>query len=269
MKKKKLVRMPSEKFHVPFLYRAVVWLGTWIISIILRAIFFTCRVEYFGYDAEEKSHKKYHGAAYATWHRNLIYNMYHGRRRRNGIYSPACMASRSSDGEWAAGLLRRFGFVSPRGSGSKHGKEALAELVELAKGGYHCALTCDAPKGPAQKCKMGSVMIASRAGVPIVPSISTAYPCWRLGTWDRTIIPKPFSKIVMGMAEDHIIIPEGADEQKIEEYRKLLEDRLNILAYRVDTYAKNPKKYESPFDIPVPLNYLEEGWNPFLVDISS
>lgn len=261
--KKKWKRVPSESFHVPFWYRIIVWLGTWIMSVVLRIIFFTSRVEYFGYDAEVKTHQKHVGATYATWHRNLIYNMFHGRRRINGLYSPACMASRSKDGEWAAGLLHRFGFVSPRGSSSSFGKEALDELVDLAREGYDCALTCDAPKGPAQKCKMGSIMIAARAKVPIVPSISTAYPCWRLKTWDGTIIPKPFSRIVMSMDEHHILIDENADDEQLEGYRKMVEDRLNVLAYRTDMYVMNPDKYNSPFEIPVPENYLDDAWDPF------
>jgi lysophospholipid acyltransferase (LPLAT)-like uncharacterized protein len=266
--KKKWKRVPSEKFPVPAWYRFVAWLGTWIMSLVLRFIIFTCRYEYFGYDAEVKTLEKYPSAAYATWHRNLIINMFHGRRRRNGIYSPACMASRSKDGQWAAGLLTRFGFVSPRGSSSSYGKEALAELIELAREGYHCALTCDAPKGPPQRCKMGSVIIAARAGVPIVPSVSTAYPSWRFKSWDGTIIPKPFSRIVMGMDEDHILIPEGADSEQLEKIRKLVEDRLNVLAYRVDMYVMDPEKYDSPFDVPVPDGYLDEGWDPMKFSVN-
>jgi lysophospholipid acyltransferase (LPLAT)-like uncharacterized protein len=200
---------------------------------------------------------------YATWHRNLLLNMFHGRRRRNGMYSPSCMASRSRDGEWAAGLLHRFGYVSPRGSSTNHGKEALAELVGLAREGYDCALTCDAPKGPAQRCKMGAIMLAARTGVPIVPSIGTAHPCWRPRTWDRTIFPKPFSRFVMGMDPDHILIPADAGPDELERYRKIVEDRLNVLAYRVDAYAMDPGRYASPFEVPVPDNYLGESWEPF------
>ena len=268
IEKKPLIRMPSENFHIPAGYRFIAWLGTWILSIILRLIVFTCKVEYFGKSAELESMKKYSGATYATWHRNLIYNMYHGRRRRKGIYSPACMASRSKDGQWAAGLLRRFGFVSPRGSSSRHGKEALAELVDLAKKGYNCALTCDAPRGPAQRCKMGSIIIASRSGVPVVPSVSTAYPCWRLKSWDGTIIPKPFSRIIMGMDEDHILVPGDSDKKELENYRKMVEDRLNKLAYRVDTYVMNPEKYATPFDVPIPEDYLGKNWDPFKFSVA-
>ena len=267
-KKKPLIRMPSEKFPVPFWSAVAVWLGTWVLSLVIRAILFTCRYEYFGYEAEVRTHAKHPGATYATWHRNLLINMFHGRRRGKGIYSPACMASRSKDGAWAAGLLRRFGFVSPRGSSSNYGKEALAELVDLARRGYDCALTCDAPKGPAQRCKMGSIIIAARSGVPIVPSVSTAYPCWRIGTWDGTIIPKPFSRVVMGMDENHILVPESSNEDQLEGYRKLVEDRLNKLAYQVDHYALNPRQYKSPFEIPVPADYLGENWSAFRYSVA-
>ena len=267
-RKKPLIRMPSENFPVPFFYSIAVWFGTWIMSLTIRLIFLTCRYEYFGFDAEVRTHEKHGGATYATWHRNLLINMFHGRRRYNGIYSPACMASRSKDGAWAAGLLRRFGFVSPRGSSTNHGKEALKELVGLAQNGYHCALTCDAPKGPVQRCKMGSIIIAARAGVPIVPSVSTAYPCWRIGTWDGTIIPKPFSRIVMGMDENHILVPENADETELETYRKMVEDRLNKLAYQVDRFVLDKNGYTSPFEIEVPEEVLGENWDPFRYSVA-
>jgi lysophospholipid acyltransferase (LPLAT)-like uncharacterized protein len=267
-KKKPLVRMPSENFPVPLWYRAIVWLGTWIMSLVFRAILFTCRYDYFGFDAEVETHEKYPASSYATWHRNMLINMFHGRRRRSGIYNPACMASRSKDGAWAAGLLRRFGFVSPRGSGTNYGKEALAELVDLARRGYDCALTCDAPKGPAQRCKMGSIIIAARSGIPIVPSVGTAYPCWRIGTWDGTIIPKPFSRVVMAMDPDHILVPERADEAALEGYRNLVEERLNKLVYQVDYFALHPKEYASPFEVPLPADYLGEDWDPFRFSIA-
>ncbi|MBZ0274145.1 lysophospholipid acyltransferase family protein [bacterium] len=255
-------RMPSENFPVPFWYRAMAWIGTWILSLIMRAIYATCRYEHHGTEAEIRMKQKYHRAVYAAWHRDLLQLMYVGRRRRNGLYNPACIASRSKDGEWAAGLIRRLGYCAPRGSSTRFGREALAEIVDLSREGYDCALACDAPKGPAQRCKMGTVILAARSGVPIVPSAAAVWPCWRPKTWDGTVIPKPFARFVCAMDPDHVIVPDGADEAAIERCRKRLEDKMNVLSYQTDAYLMRPGRYATPFDVPVPDDYLGDAWDP-------
>ena len=260
--------MPSENFPVPAGYKLLVKGVTLVASLFLRLLFFTCKIEYFG-EKEEQEIRRRHGAVtYATWHRNLIYNMYHGRRSKKTPYNPSCMASRSKDGEWAAGLLKWFGFVSPRGSSNRHGKQALKEIVWLAKKGYDSALTCDASQGPAQRCKIGSLVIAAKSGLPIIASVSSAYPCWRPATWDGTIIPKPFSRVVIAMDKTPIFVPADADRRQMEDLRKKLEDRLNILAYQVDMYVMNPKTYADPWSVPVPKNYLEDNWDPFRFSVA-
>jgi len=247
--------VPSENFSVPLWFRLVVWLGTWILSLILRGIIFTCRYEYFGYEAEVETRRKHPSAGYATWHRNLLVNMFHGRRRRNGMYSPSCMASRSKDGEWAAGLLHRFGSFRP---GLRHQvrQGGPGRIGEPGKGRLRHRPYLRRAQGPGPAMQDGidnNSRARRRAADPLDLHRLSMLAAQQLG---RHHHPQAVLRIVMGMDEDHILIPADADENELERYRKLVEDRLNILAYQVDMYVMDPKKYDSPFKVPVPPDYL-------------
>jgi hypothetical protein len=114
---------------------------------------------------------------------------------------------------------------------------------------------------------MGSVMLAARTGKPLFATANSANPCWRLNSWDGLMIPKPFSRIVYIVSEP-ILIPENTANDDMESYRKLLEDRMNIITYQADQYIMNPTRYASPFDVPIPDGYLKEGWDPFTHSIN-
>ncbi len=260
----KRITLESEKFHVAWWYRAIVWIGTWIIAIILHLLFKTCKEIVIGEKDELEAQKKAGKPnTYAIWHRSLIWAMYYFRARPGGKYKPVVIASRSKDGEWAAGMLKRFGIASPRGSSTRNGKQALEEYTDLVKKGYNGSLTPDAPKGPAQRAKIGPIITAARTGSPLMPAAQTAKPAWRLSTWDRTLVPKPFSKIYLLFDEKPIDIPANATPEQLEDCRKLLEQRLNILSYQVDCYAENPAAWDNPRDIPIPDDYFGENWDPF------
>lgn len=256
-------RLESEKFGVPLWYRIAVYFATWIMALVMRFIFVTSKIVVFGEEDEEVVRREWGTCGYAAWHRGLPYNIYHFRRRRGKTYNPVIMASRSRDGEWAAGLLKRFGYSVPRGSSSRHGKEALAEYVQLLNDGFDCGLANDAPRGPAQRAKMGSVIAACRSGRPLIIYVMSASRCWRLGTWDKTLIPKPFSRIVVLFDREPIMVPADATRDELEGYRQLVENRLNVLTYQADVAALDPKRYNDPRDIPIPEGFFDENWDPF------
>ncbi|MCB1153785.1 lysophospholipid acyltransferase family protein [bacterium] len=260
-------RLPSENFPMPLYWRALTFVGTFIISVVMRLWFATVRLEVFGEEYEAKYNPPLTTpgirASYATWHRDMVYLLYYFRRRLSGNkYRPAVIASRSKDGQWAAGLLHRFGIASPRGSSTRHGKEALAEYVELLSTGFNGALTLDAPKGPAQTCKMGALIASARAGSPLVCAGFSANPTWRLGSWDRMLIPKPFSRAVLVFDKEAVAVPDADDREAMERCRSVVQDRLNILTYQADRYILAPDRFATPYDVPVPDGYLGEGFHP-------
>jgi len=161
------------------------------------------------------------GAVYVTWHQRMSYFFYFG-----GSHHVATMVSRSRDGEYAARLATCLGFRAVRGSSSRGGTTAVRELTRRIGEGELGGMLADGPQGPARVAKMGSVMIARNAGVPIIPVLWGADRCWMFNSWDRYLVPKPFARIVL-LAEEPIWIPPTVKGEDLEPYRRLLEERLN------------------------------------------
>lgn len=123
------------------------------------------------------------------------------------------LVSRSRDGGLLTHLLESWGFTVVRGSSSKGGDEALAEMTEAARRGL-VLVTPDGPRGPAQRMKPGAVVAAHRAGVPLY--LCRVRTGWAIhGThWDRFLIPLPFAAIELDYRR--IDIPAAADRAQIE-----------------------------------------------------
>ena len=161
----------------------------------------------------------------------------------------AMLISLSKDGEPVARAIGYMGLESIRGSTKdkrkakqKGGFAAVREaLAMLGKGAAIC-ITPDGPRGPAEEAQPGPVIIAQRAGVPILPYAIVSHPEKRLKTWDRFRIPFPFTRgaIVFG---DLIITEQGLDR---DELRKAMEEKLNAATRRAEALAsqKNHRSEE-------------------------
>ncbi len=130
---------------------------------------------------------------YAFWHRSLLVCAHRFRHRNIAI-----LISRSFDGELIARTVERLGFRAIRGSSSRGGPTALKQMVEAYRAGHICALTVDGPRGPAMIAQPGAVQLAQLTGAPWIGAFS-ALPerAWTLTTWDRFLIPKPCSRVVL------------------------------------------------------------------------
>ena len=130
---------------------------------------------------------------YAFWHRSLLVCAHRFRRRNIAI-----LISRSFDGELIARTVERLGFRAIRGSSSRGGPTALKQMAEAYRQGHICALTVDGPRGPAMIAQPGAVQLAQLVDAPWL-GVFYALPdrAWTLATWDRFLIPKPFSRIIL------------------------------------------------------------------------
>jgi lysophospholipid acyltransferase (LPLAT)-like uncharacterized protein len=234
----------------PFKIRIVSFLGSYIIWAVMYLLFLTCRIRVFGDEILEDM-KSAHGGRMlgASWHRGLFFTVFYFRNM-----GAALMTSRSKDGELVTSLLKRFGYTPPRGSSGKDkgGKQALEEFVELIKSGKPGGIATDGPKGPPCVSKFGVVAAAARTGVPIIPFIWNAEPCFRINSWDRTIIPKPFAKIVMIFDRNALNIPAESTKAQLETLRSELDSRINYLTYQADHYFGQQNRFPDPRNIPVP-----------------
>jgi lysophospholipid acyltransferase (LPLAT)-like uncharacterized protein len=115
------------------------------------------------------------------------------------------LISRSADGEFIALTMQQIGFPAIRGSSkkgsdpgkNKHGEQAFRDMIKWVKAGNGIAITPDGPRGPAEVMQSGTPTLARVTGAPVLFVGLASKPCIRIGSWDRTLIPLPFSRGVM------------------------------------------------------------------------
>ncbi|HDS15273.1 MAG TPA: DUF374 domain-containing protein [Proteobacteria bacterium] len=170
------------------------------------------------------------GCVYVTWHQRLFNIYFIHRPRRLSI-----MISRSRDGDLVAEVARRLGYESVRGSSSRGGSTAMFELVEKlrCRPGLCAGMLGDGPRGPARKLKPGAVRIAQLTGLPLLPMACGARWARFFASWDRFLLPLPFSPLVV-IFGDPIWVPASTSTQEFEDIRQQVENRLNELAEQCD-----------------------------------
>jgi len=205
----------------------------WVARAISSILFLTCSVTVYGQQIEESYRKRHPGKGllYASWHRGLMFFVYFYR-----FLDFVVMASASDDGELATQAARRFGWIPVRGSSTRRGAVALREMERYFKNGHFGGLVVDAPQGPRCISKIGIIVLARRTGLPIIPVMWFADRCWRVGSWDRTIIPKPFSRIALLYGDELISVPPNASKAACERYRERLDTVLNTMMYQTDRF---------------------------------
>jgi lysophospholipid acyltransferase (LPLAT)-like uncharacterized protein len=131
-------------------------------------------------------------AVYAFWHRCLLACAW--RFRNGGV---TILISRSFDGELIARTVEQLGFVAIRGSSSRDGAVGLRALYNAYCEGNYCAITADGPRGPALVAKAGVAQLAKLANTTARTFYVHPHRAWQLKSWDRFLIPKPFSKVTV------------------------------------------------------------------------
>ncbi len=153
---------------------------------------------------------------FAFWHEGLLSCAW--RFRGLGI---AILISRSFDGELIARTVERLGFVAVRGSSSRGGAVGLRRMAECYRAGRICAFTADGPKGPRRVAKAGPAQLAEAAGAAWIGCFhAEPVRAWRLGSWDRFAIPRPFTTVRFGWAP-HAEPEFGAVQRGIDEAVRL------------------------------------------------
>jgi hypothetical protein len=148
--------------------------------------------------------------------RPYIVGFWHGRIlplmllfRDRGII---VITSENFDGEWIARIIARFGYGTARGSSSRNARAATLQMVRDIRSGRPTAFTLDGPRGPARVAKPGAIWLAGATGAPLLPCHAEAERHWELRSWDRTQIPKPFSRVHLVVGRP-IEVPRGLDDE--------------------------------------------------------
>jgi hypothetical protein len=172
-------------------------------AALVGALARTLRLRVIGVESLEPRWRTGRPLVYAVWHGRILLVpwLYARLRRATAIRPVAVLASRSRDGDLAAAYAARFGLLAVRGSASRGGAQAVRALVAAMRTGHDAALVPDGPRGPAAVLRPGVVVLARLAGAEIVPLGVAARPAWRLGTWDRFLVPAPLARAAVVFGE--------------------------------------------------------------------
>jgi lysophospholipid acyltransferase (LPLAT)-like uncharacterized protein len=166
----------------------------------------------------------------ALWHnRLLVFPVV--LRRFFGNRPGAALISASGDGDLLSDAIHRFDYDVVRGSSSKLGATALLQLSDVLAAGRDVVITPDGPRGPAYEIGPGIIFLAQKTGARVLPMSMEYSSCWRVKSWDRFIIPRPFSKVRVIVGEPEQIRSTSTPEE-FESERLRLQDTMMSLVER-------------------------------------
>ncbi len=199
--------------------------------ILLRVYLSLLRIKIVG-EKEALQQLARHGrVVVALWHQRLLPSLAYAAKFRN--MKLTVMISQSRDGELIAGMARRLGLVTVRGSSSRGGREAFVEILEGLKENPAVVHIVDGPRGPKGVIKPGLVRIAQLSGSVILPIIVSADRAWIMRSWDRFLVPKPFSKITIRWGKP-FFLSHDMNRVQLETARKEIEDTMKKIYAEAD-----------------------------------
>jgi len=217
--------------------RVIIWAGYWVIRIIGP----TLRV----------SISREEGAQQTLGQRPLIVSFWHSSIipatyicRNLGV---RVMSSNSYDGEYMGRIIHKFGFVAVKGSSSRNAVRALLGLRRALEDGWTVAFTLDGPRGPRHKVKPGPVALSRSSGAPLSMFHAAVDKAWVLNTWDKLMIPLPFSRVLVRFGK-LIPVPAHANEEDIERYTVELQTSLDRVSQFAEANVSKVGTTEFPCD---------------------
>jgi lysophospholipid acyltransferase (LPLAT)-like uncharacterized protein len=205
------------------------WLARWLIAFGFRLLQLWARTLRYEIDdragvVARPATENYIGA---LWHNRLLIFPFVLRRffpNRHG----AALISASHDGDLLADGVQRFGYDVIRGSSSRLGASAILQLTQVLVSGRDVVITPDGPRGPAYELGPGIIFLAQKSGAAVLPMNLEYSRCWRLGSWDRFIVPRPFSKVRVLIDEPHRV-RSTTTQAEFESERMALQDAMMAL----------------------------------------
>ncbi|MGD9385207.1 MAG: lysophospholipid acyltransferase family protein [Thioalkalispiraceae bacterium] len=206
-----------------------------IIRLILFVIWRTCKVV----DIAGEQHARNVGASGKPfipcyWHQHHLFCTWYMKRLIKQGLKIGFLISPSVDGEIPAKLARSWGAEVIRGSTTRAGAQTMRDMYTLVvKQGVSPVTTSDGPQGPLHVFKLGDLLLSQFTQAPLLPLAYAADKAWTLSSWDRFMIPKPFSRIAIAIGEP-VQIPKGLLPEDLEPLRLQMENALKGLTEQAE-----------------------------------
>jgi lysophospholipid acyltransferase (LPLAT)-like uncharacterized protein len=186
---------------------------------------------------------------YIFWHEHLLFPIF-----LRGHCNLAMLLSRHRDADILSRIAYHLGFEFVRGSTRRGGAAAIRELLRRSRH-MHLTITPDGPRGPRRRMAPGSIYLASKLGLPLVVMGYGFDRPWRVNSWDRFAIPRPFSRArAIPSAEIHV--PQNLDRDGLEYFRQRIEDLLNRLTQEAERWAESgARKTDQRTVLPQPARF--------------
>lgn len=169
------------------------------------------------------------------WHNRLVYMAHY--LARNAVRKGArftILSGLSKDGDIGATIGQQIGVEVARGSATKQSVSGLKALCRtLMRDGRSVIISPDGSKGPVYTAKIGVVALAKLTGAPVVPMSYWADRYWRLKSWDRLVIPKPFARIAIAVGQP-IYVARDCDEAALEDKRREVEQAMDAMGFAAE-----------------------------------
>jgi lysophospholipid acyltransferase (LPLAT)-like uncharacterized protein len=202
--------------------RFTLWLVSWSVYLLIRLLGSTLRFQHTLEDGSMADGLRHPPPGiYCFWHRAMIASAYHFRNKHIAI-----MISRSFDGELIARIVEKLGFRPVRGSSSRGGAGALIGMREELELGHPAVFTADGPRGPLYVAKPGPVVLAQKTGYKICCFHVAVERAWILKSWDKMMIPKPFSRAAFYITSP-LAVPPSATDEELETWRQQVQEALD------------------------------------------
>lgn len=198
----------------------------------------TTRMEFEAHPETQKVMASDEGVLAGYWHGRLMFMplLWRGVLRAVGKdpRTPAySLSSPHRDGAMMASALDLIGVKAIMGSSRSGGADAFREIRRRVKGGDSIAVAVDGGKGPRQRVQGGIMLLAKHSGCPVIPTTGSCRWGKQLNTWDRMLIPTPWTRGVLLMGAP-IRVPKDADRDEILRLEQQFEDALNTLMDEAD-----------------------------------
>lgn len=203
--------MRAEKIEAPgftLRQRILLWLISWSGYLLIRCLCPTLRFSVIREEGCLSDGYSAPNGIWCFWHRSVIPAGYYFRGKQIAV-----MVSRSFDGEYIARILSKLGFRAVRGSSSRGAVGALMGMRREIDLGHVVAFTIDGPRGPRYVAKPGPVLLGKKTGQPISCFYIAVERAWVLNSWDRMIIPKPFSRACAYISSPMPVAADASEEQ--------------------------------------------------------